>query len=545
MIFPVVSRVGSAIVTVWRRLRLLDARRLPPNLSMLRYLVILMFALSLWSCVDEGWLSATSPPPPDFSGTLRITARSASDSPLRLDLIVWRYPDRDYIREFRTDANGYADIVLSPGQYQLRCNDPRAYWTPAGMTADPAASEAVFTVPRDGYVHAEIRFGGILIRALDTEQGFFLTCCGAALWDIGGEMITSYESTDEGPLYDLLVPGPFFVRNEVIGRIDYANAWYSENGDPYRPDTVWIESGPPRILDFPLTYCGFIEIEFVSPHRGRNPLGVIGVPISDSPYAIEQPGVTISGTHRILIGHLHPGDYSVRIIAGGHRGWYSNGRMVPGEPQVLEVVSRERTGGLTFSLSGLEMEARGPLGEQVLGTEFAVITEGWPDTVSAQHRDDLDLLVPTGRHLVRAVPQLGDRYIAEWWPNALTHEDAQWVELEAGETRSLEFQLDVGGSIAGRILDPDGGMLDAYKTDVEAFDAEGKIASSAQADQAGDFLLNGLPPGRFKVLVHPGERLSSFVETWYPSTTNPDSAVAIAVEPPERVDGVDVNLQLE
>lgn len=509
-----------------------------PCLMRLRLLLILLAALLLWTGCDD------TPSEPNVDGNLLVTTHLADGSPISMHLVVSRFPDSGYVREFTTNETGIAGITLPPGAYQLQWGE--LYWTSAGLRRDPQVGETVLTVPEIGYFHAEIRFGGLFLRAVDSETGQVVECerrrCIVELTRPDGGHISASSDCSEGLFYNRLVPGPYFARTDLGASTEYGNTWYTRAGQPYSPDTIWIEPGPTNAVDLILERSGYLQGEVRLPVLPGGPLPVLtAVPDVDPRFAIESRG-SVTGRDHFSVSRLSSGRYFLRISLRGHEGWCANGRMVPHNPQGFTVQSGRATGGLDLPISGFVFDAFGPTGGPARVAEFWILTEGWPDTAVVS---ETSLLVPPGRHKVRAVTDFDSKFLPIWWPEASDFKDAEWISAEPGEAKTLEFPFEVGASITGRVFGPSGEPLIATGVVIEGYDKDGNIAARAPVhSEFGDFFLFGLPRGGVTILARPSRLQEGYADTWFPGTTDPGAAEVIPAEPPERIEGIDVYLQL-
>lgn len=131
-------------------------------------------------------------------------------------------------------------------------------------------------------------------------------------------------------------------------------------------------------------------------------------------------------------------------------------------------------------------------------------------------------------------------YIGEYYDDTYSGQEGQILSIVGGATRQdVNSQLVKGGSISGAITVPGGNPVEsAY---VYARNLRGQRFDSTWADGAGQYTLNRLPPGHFKVHVRPFSE--NYANEWYDDKPCFDDAdpVHVAVTG-DQISGVDFQL---
>jgi hypothetical protein len=340
------------------------------------------------------------------------------------------------------------------------------------------------------------------------------------------------------------MPGKYFARVAYVASPEYGWGWYSQTGNPHVADTIHVEAGEQKILDFRLPWAGKISGNVTLPPEVELGSFIYAVPVSDFPLVIRGYARVDENNH-FEIPQLPPGPYHLSI----HRYHYADGRLVRHDPETIQVHSRRTTEGIDFAFGELQLFAWGEVDEFLRWTEFRVISEVASDTSTTSNvleNEPARLLVPPDRYLIEAIPSQSahGRYQREWYRNARRVEDAEWIVLGPGDVKRVELELDLGGVIAGRVLGPSGQPVDALEFRVEAHDEMGTVVAMTNADGLGEFLLGGLSSGAYRVRVRPGSQGEAYLPTWFPSATDSSMAEPIEVEAPDRVENVNVLLQL-
>lgn len=169
-----------------------------------------------------------------------------------------------------------------------------------------------------------------------------------------------------------------------------------------------------------------------------------------------------------------------------------------------------------------------------------------------------------GRYRMTGVPA-GSYYLNPFAPayvvsdvNPSDWQPGRRLNLAPGEKlESLDFTLERGGVVTGRVTDPEGRpLVEAMVRVMAADEAERKKPQFAvqmfafQTDDRGIYRLYGLAPGRY--LIYVGEAQEDgivrvggggyYPRTFYGDTSEINQAKAVEVKPGEEVAGIDIKL---
>jgi len=127
------------------------------------------------------------------------------------------------------------------------------------------------------------------------------------------------------------------------------------------------------------------------------------------------------------------------------------------------------------------------------------------------------------------------------------------VELGASDKNdTLKLALIPGGSIAGRILDPEGEPVAECSVGLQS--SEGVGVGGVQTDDRGTFRIGGLAPGKYRVVASPnqlplppeirtdGTKEVHFGRTYFPGVLDSKSAQRVQVGPGAEVSGIEIHL---
>jgi hypothetical protein len=131
------------------------------------------------------------------------------------------------------------------------------------------------------------------------------------------------------------------------------------------------------------------------------------------------------------------------------------------------------------------------------------------------------------------------------------------ITVSAGlHLRDLELKLTPQGVISGRVVDDEGEPVPRAYVHAERAET-GWALSFERTNDLGEFRIAGLAPGRYRLRAHvvpsfsadkvvvlqkPQARELEFFPTYYPSTTDPSSAVTIELAAGQQVPGITIQL---
>ncbi|MDY6787696.1 MAG: carboxypeptidase regulatory-like domain-containing protein, partial [candidate division WOR-3 bacterium] len=117
-------------------------------------------------------------------------------------------------------------------------------------------------------------------------------------------------------------------------------------------------------------------------------------------------------------------------------------------------------------------------------------------------------------------------------------DSADLVYVSAPDTTTgIDFQLETGGAITGTITDEYGNPI--YGIDLDIYDANNNsVSSNDETDSLGNYTLNGLRTGYYKVRADPSSS-DPYFDEYYNNRASLDSADLVYVSSPDTTTGID------
>lgn len=478
------------------------------------------------------------------AGNLVAVSGSNPDGDYRLDGL----PSGDY---FVTTDNvlGFQDEVWDNLSCEPFCNPVSGTAITVSGTATTAGRN--FALDQSVSVSGAVMDGGSAANVTVEIYGQIGNLLGTTVTNAGG----NYAFTN-------LAPGRFFVRTRnATGRTDdlYWDIANPENTSPTKPDCVGlacqVRRGSPINLSaggsFPaanlvLTAPGRIEGQITN-LATTNPLSGITVQLLDTRGAVV--GTQVSNASGFYaFSALAAGNY--HLVSRGTPGFIDLAFPTQPCPQscnglnglAIPVTAGGNTSGIDLAL-GTGASISGTVRNSATALPIPGATVQVYDAnaipvaqIATNPSGNYELAnVPNGNFFVRTQNMLG--FVNEVFNNRscggycdILNGDA--VTISGGVPVGLvDFSLDAGGSISGRISNAGTGSGIGL-AEVQAIDVNGLIASRATTNAAGDYTIGGLQPGNYRVrTVNSAGFINQIYRTPTPLTCSPTPCLLSAATP--------------
>lgn len=495
-------------------------------------------------------------------------------------------PNIDFSLESGGSISGY--VFESDGETPVEGSVVRAYKTDGSFISDESFvfSEGFYTIPGllsgSYYVRAEAfgyiteYYGGVYTESLatpvtvtapdeTTDIDFSLDLGGSIsghVYDedgenaIGNVYITIHNSdtriregyafTDTEGSYTIsgLPSGRYKVRAEKNG---YATEFY-EGVYSFDQATPIAVTAPETIsgMDFFLEPGGSISGR-VFKEDGATPLrGARVWAYSDDNSYHSYYSYVVTSDGSFTIPGIPSGNIYVQAAADGYVTEYYDGAYSTGAATPVTVDAPDAVSGIDFSMepggsiSGYVYQADGrtPL---IGAYVWAYKTDGTDTTYYAYNvKSDGSYTIPgllTNTYYVKAA---ANGYITEFYDNVYSSGTATPVIVTApGTTSPINFSLDVGGIISGRVCKDDG-VTPIANADVRARHTENNYSKNTKTNTDGTYTITGLPSGQYQVEAE----ANAYIKEYYNGTYNYNQTTPVIVTAPDTTPDIDFSLDI-
>ena len=419
-------------------------------------------------------------------------------------------------------AGIYTVSGLHTGDYRVQVNNtsqgfPILYY---GGTVAPESAAAVAVVGGSdtGGIDFVLMVGGSISGTVLESDGV-TPVAGAQIWAEIAVCCGGGGSTSAGDgTYTIvgLSEDSYRVEASAPGQ-GFAGEVYSEVSDPEMATQVNVTVGAvTSAIDFTLGAGGTISGTVYAPD-GTTPVPDANVWAETYDCCRGGEGTRTAANGTYTIQGLAPGDYRVQVDASeqGMAGEFFDDTTDWSQAARVTVVTGQNTADVNFalpdsgSIAGYVYESDGvtPVVGANVGVERFECCGMGNATSTAADGSYLIVGLEAGDYRVRAdAPDQG--MAGEFYDDATDWSQASPVAVTAGQsTGSIDFLLAAGGSIAGAVTEEDGvtPVGDAF-VHATHYDTGGYV-SGAHVAQDGTFVVEGLPPGDYRV------------EAWVPDET--------------------------
>ncbi|MHA2067359.1 MAG: carboxypeptidase regulatory-like domain-containing protein, partial [Candidatus Thorarchaeota archaeon] len=368
----------------------------------------------------------------------------------------------------------------------------------------------------------------------------------------GDFFMQTYSDETTGQYSISLPPDDYkvFFRTQSSGDyyagINHLSEWYSDRASQSRAEVVSVVADVSTTADAQLTQGG--KITGVITDSQGNPLE--GILVRDW----GADGRTISHAYSDANGfysleRLPTGNYKLRFRRGGGLALeFYNDKSSFAEGDIVPVEKGQITSGIDVVLEE---------GGYLEGVVKDIHSAGIEGVIVNVYDSSMDIFYSSSRTDANgyySVPRLPTgnvkvqfnanstltNHISEWYSNSYSYEEATPVSvLAGGEITTLpDVILDEGGYISGQVTDPEGNGIEQIQINV--FDMNGVGRRSAYTDEYGDYTLNRVPSGEFKVRFRP--RSGTYAVEWFEDATSFNSSAPVSVLENQTTSGVDAQL---
>ncbi|GAB2781134.1 hypothetical protein GCM10027020_38350 [Nocardioides salsibiostraticola] len=466
--------------------------------------------------------------------------------------VTWMDPvtTQDYYgTRARTDAQGVYDVTgLDFGKRYLvgfDSDDPRwrrefydnAYSNDAVRPVVLSQSRSVFRADA-ALAPTPTVSGRVTDRTGAPLSGMDVRWCPTDCIYGGGNRTT----TDSAGFYNLQTDtfGDFALRVQDPDGI-YATMWWDASaveGDATRIDVV---EGGTSDIDVSLPVSGSIS-GTIDAHDspGERSARVGAYARTKDGHFVSVNGAETDDAGGYVIRGLAPGTYRVGVSESDYASEIFPDQDTPQQGDDVEVRSGVTTDGIDMTLDPLSVitgrvtTSRG--GGPVAGVNVSLGL--LQQSESTREDGTYELRVQPGEYVLHFTER---NHYEQWWRGAATKQGAQKVVVARRSTAGgIDARLTAKSAIVGRLTDRDGRPLSkdvaAYRVGRLGFGAAG----SGHSDVDGNYIIDGLEPGRYLVQGASNLLEAHHVGMYWPNELYQEDATEITVGYSKVVEGIDI-----
>jgi len=256
-----------------------------------------------------------------------------------------------------------------------------------------------------------------------------------------------------------------------------------------------------------------------------------------------------------LIENLLPGNFYVVAQADDYEAQYYHQAATIEKARWVYVADADTTAGIDFKLQKIAPgtgviagKVTNAAGLPIANASVSAYSKDSPFTFAnaATARDGTYRLeaLKTGSYIVQV---WADGYLTEFYDNARSSVNAKLVAVnEPNETPNIDFVLNAGGMIAGKVSDQEGNPIMAAI--IQGYFAKPDSSADkgfgiALTEKDGTYKISGLASGDYIISAEAWTPWA-YAKRWHKNVGTPDSATAIAVKEEQSIANIDFILDL-
>ena len=471
------------------------------------------------------------------------------------DVYVYAYDEAGESVNADRTSGGYYDIGgLATGRYRLEFRHrygayrPEYYHDQATLeTANPlSVTLGMITSGIDASL--EQTPNSHVTGTVTSNDGRVLRGIRVTAYNESGATVT-YTGTNEYGKFDLDVGQGGTFR---IGFHEYNNYPYTDYfgyAAEYHSDKPTLDAADPVSIGPGETVAG-LDAALVPTYGSisGNMCDADGRWLNGSVAAYDANGIQVGWANASLgfyrISGLIGGSYRLRFTARLHRSEFYNDKATLADADVLAVspglTSQAATAFLESSVGiAGRVTNRGGLPVPKVGVTVYDESGSVVDHASTDAAGMYGIrALPDGVYRLGFSPD-GGTYASEYYNDKATLDSADAVEVTSGQTTSdVDVELALAGHIIGKVTDSAGRAI--FDVDVYAYDAAGEVVGSASTDAGGEYDIDGLEGGAYRVYFD--RDYSTYLSEYWNDKTSLAAADPVFVTVSNTTDHVDASL---
>lgn len=262
-----------------------------------------------------------------------------------------------------------------------------------------------------------------------------------------------------------------------------------------------------------------------------------------------------SGDGNYIITGLLPGKYYLWAQASGYDGKYYRNTDDWKKAKLIPVKEFKDTSGINFVLESSEEKGKSAISGRVKGEDGTALRDCYIYAYGEDYSyssgnyaktDENGLYkiegLHSGKYRLHCSYSGSANFVDEWYKNEQSYESASLVKVIEPKTRTgINFILEYGGNIGGKVICASGKKAGANQAYVYAYNEAREIVASGRTDEDGKFIISKLIQGSYRLYTSyngPENNLDS----WYRKAEHFEKAVPVHIAP-QRTKNVRIKLK--
>jgi protocatechuate 3,4-dioxygenase beta subunit len=400
-------------------------------------------------------------------------------------------------------------------------------------------------------INAQLAVGGSISGHVANESGNGIYNVNVQVRDANNNVLTGV-NTDSSGNYTIygISPGNYKIYFETNNAGNYVREYYNDKTSFAAADSVTVTAGQttPNI-DAQLTTGGAISGHVVD----GNGNGIYNVNVQVR-YANNNylTGANTDSSGNYTIYGVSPGTYKIYFEtnnAGNYVREYYNDKTSIAAADNVTVTAGQTTENIDAQLAagatitGRVTDQGGNGIQSVRVRVYDANNLQVMNTLTNSSGDYTLMRILPGNYRVRFdTSAMNANYIGEYYNDKVTLGSADVQALVAGQTITANAVLAPGGIISGRITDTNGNGVANVRIAIRTAFSNVVYVNNKYTDGSGNYIVQGLPAGSYKVFFNTDETQNSYIPEWYNDKADFLTAGILNVIPGQTLSGIDAVL---
>ncbi|MCX6583419.1 MAG: carboxypeptidase regulatory-like domain-containing protein [Candidatus Aminicenantes bacterium] len=400
-------------------------------------------------------------------------------------------------------------------------------------------------------IDAQLAIGGAISGHVTDGNGNGIYNVNAQVRDANNNVLTG-ANTDGSGNYTIygLTPGAYKIYFETNNAGNYVREYYNDKSSLAAADNVPVNAGQTtENIDAQLAAGGAISGHVVD--GNGNGIYNVNVQVRDANNNVLTGANTDSSGNYTIYGVI-PGNYKIYFEtnnAGNYVREYYNDKTSLAAADDVTVTAGQNTENIDAQLAtggiltGCVTDEGGSGIQNVRVRLYDATNLQVMNTPTDANGNYTLICVLPGSYRVRFdTSAMNANYIGEYYNDKVSLTTADALAITAGQTSTSDAVLAPGGIITGRVTDSNGNGIANVRIAVRTAFSNVVYVNNKFTDSSGNYIVQGLPAGSYKIFFNCNSTLNSYIPEWYNNKEDFFTAGILTMTPGQTISGVDAVL---